>query len=406
MTDFHLDSEVYSSDRRFRLVAEHTGDPTDPDFHRFESAFRFRLFDSQQKDIPTWEFQGEEAEFTPLQMHLDDSGFGVIRCWLHNGEFLIGITPQGERFVHVNITPPPPENVVFQMNPGHYVWQDIHIQDTDRGAFSSDSFHYFITLNQSLYFVTRTHWSRRLIINLTTGQLIDNDEQFDELVLACKRQEIKMSQDQLAYLSMHPELFQLYQLSEQPEKTIDDDYFLRAMEQLKVTAYLAGRFEQSSALRHLCQFEAYDLYSYEATSLAFGFDSPIEMQVNDTRALIQHVIHALGSQCEGYPSFQFFNDETELLYGSIHNRIDSFEQINPGSTAEEILLQLGSPNWLINTYSEPIIDRTETWLFDAYDPKTNTWSTLRILWGFEGMISVNKETTYPHQFLEREGLIG
>ena len=214
---------------------------------------------------------GEEQPWpSPDVLIVDDSGVVVIGD-IHNAFWVIDIAGKASRVVSLSEYIPKDE------------YEKWVRQSTAGPMWAGLSLWYFSRVDDDLYFVVRTYWDRRLVINVNSRSPVPDPSRIErQLTAAETRISLKILKEGAAN-----------QFSPNSDELIVDS-------DIRTAAFLAGKLNIREAIPLLKQLEA---AANESSSSTFA-GADIEYEENLPRQIAQFSLRRLDAVPIGYPASQ------------------------------------------------------------------------------------------------------
>lgn len=436
---FYPDCEAASPNGKFTLEARspHNGTinhqdgraPSEDEFgfkyREHQRNFRYRLLVTpstalipgnlgEELGAVIWERWQERFEDSPRELVVSDEGWSVIRTHGFRPE-LIAVALDGQEVIRVKIGGPKDgtegdkeEETELNATQGNVqIWCAEHIQDTTAGLFwTAHSWRDFLRLKDAIYFVWRSSWGQRLVIDLTNASLLGEEEQRHSVLnLAMQEAEMDWAYNLLSELAA--QITDVKKLLTRRRKDATRSHPLREkLIEATSAIQLAGAHRMARCIPMLRCMEEIDYPSYSTGSTAMGGDWWLEVQY--FRPILHHSLRLLGQEPLGFAAYHFrISDRKRFpMPDRVADRQARAHEVRQEMTAKQVLQLLGSPDHVKKRSHQvgTVYRWSEDWEYDFL--AGDQWSTFRITWeekGKEGQI-VQRETVPPYwlQTDERE----
>jgi len=416
-TVYYPNRDARSPDGRFLLegrsphngtIAHRDGTSAEGEFgftyREHQSGFRYRLLDTFRRGSArvVWERWQDGPENSAHELHASDHGWSVIRTHGMRPE-VIAVNPAGQDAVRVRVFGPldadsdsdsdadsPSRDQAAARRVPIQTWTARHLQYTTAGYYwSLFSWPYFLRSGSIDYFVWRTFWGQRLVINLTAGKVLPEDKvQPAELAQAMDLEERRGATELLTDVTAQlPEVQAV--LAREPggkeptgeEKALKERAWERAWRAVAAIQVL-GAHRVAECLSLLRKWEPVECLAYTTRSNAMTEGWHLSAQL--IRPAVHHALKHLGEQPGGYPVYRFARGlsrhEEIPLPTPPPDRDGILARLPPGAAARRVLEQAGSPDHIrrASHLVEGSYQWTEDWEYDSF--KDGKWSTLRITW--------------------------
>lgn len=408
---FYPDCEDSSPNGRFTLEARsphngtinhRDGRPPSEDEYGFkyrdhQDHFRYQLIDTHAaalSDSSTrhviWERWQNQDEDSPHEVVVSDEGWSVIRTHGFRPEVLV-VSPEGRDIIRVEIKSPnegdaedldddeeepsvPAANV--------QAWRAVRLQYSTAGMWWSEhSWRYFFRLGDARYFVWRTSWGQKLVIDLGRANILSEAEQMAPAISdAMREEEIQGATSLLAEMAEKmPEIQQL--LKNRDSDSEQKNPLLGKLRRVTSAIHLIGVHRVIEAVELLRPWEPIDYPRYSTSSPGMSDGWSVKSQF--FRPILHHSLRLLGKEPQGYPAFNFIKDRNRFpLPEFVPDRRDRAFMLTQSMDAKGILQLLGSPDH-VRKEAHQVGKRnyyrwTEDWDYDFL--VDGQWLTLRIAW--------------------------
>ncbi|WP_120544667.1 hypothetical protein [Corallococcus terminator] len=398
----YADRVATSPEGRFTLTAHSSDDGTAPQppgppvstegfafkGHELQNGFRYRLMEhspGSPEARVVWERWQVGRENSPHELHVSDDGWSVLRTHGFNPE-VIAVAPSGRDAVRVRIHGP--ERTPVQCEApvaGSHDWLALRMVGSTGGMFwTSNAWPYFFRDGGTDFFVWRTHWGQRLVLDLTHATLVPEDAADAARVHAMDAAEERGVSALLSELAERWEevraLVAENGTSAGPE-TLDP---LRdKLERVVAALHLVGVHRIQACLPFLQQWETVDALLYTTSSIA-GRGASLEVQT--FRPIAQHSQRLLGVSPLGFAAYRFldFDEARRQVPGHLTDRRERLMALKRKMSARQVLEQVGAPDHLSrqSLSAEDGTRWTEHWDYDSQ--VEDRWVTFRIIWEARG----------------------
>lgn len=356
---FFLDFTASSPDARFLFEA------TSPDNKAWEgrpmpfaAEFTYTLTDSKAEKV-VWTYQ-QRDEGSPIQAFVHDSGWVVVRT---ARDQLLAFSPEtGQRHDAVRILSQ------FSAEEG-----TKYVQYTTAGPFwSGGSRWYFVEIQGRTCFVVRTHWGRRVIMDLASGKLVEDDGG------AAKADKEWC----LNTLKTH-----------MPRVAQNDQQFGGYVNDVLTAILIAAHDRVEEAVPYLREAEKAE-YGRMRVSISWPTDSAgtnrerVVVVEREIRRYAQTALRILGEVPANLPAFVFGElratvGESDFAFANAEPREIGIPKIRAGWTTKQVLEAIGSPDRM-----SP--DR-EGMAWD-FHMDGEAQHTVRLIWQDDAITSIKKIT--------------
>lgn len=413
-------------------------------YREHQSDFRYRLLDTAGSALVDddagsvlWERWQDRAEDSPHELLVSDEGWSILRTHGFRPE-VIAVARDGRDVLRVEIhggedsgrtehTASPPRAGNVQL------WRAEQLHHTTAGLYwTLHSWKYFIRLQGTDYFVWRTSWGSRLVIDLTKATLLAEDAQSDAaLSQAMQEQETELAYELLAEIALHVHEIQTL-LARKKELEVDEEHdddddeaddeatdeaddgkgfdaiwaeiaanaasddgdveveaeesepepthpLIEKLSEATAAIQLMGVYRVARSIPLLRRLEEIDCPTYSTGSTALGDNWWLEAQL--LRPILHHTLRLLGQEPQGYATYQFtLKSKRHPLPERVPRNYAMVDQVTPELTALQVLELLGSPDH-IKSKSHPdgkFFRWTEDWEYDFLVDQG--WVTFRITW--------------------------
>lgn len=348
-----------SDNGRFTLEAK----PTKTD-DILEPTYRYQMYDGGSGSTTDrkllWVNTQEKREAPMCTAHLSDDGWTIIETEFSPA--LVAYSPDGRRTLEVGI------------GGGSPAWKPKSFCWTSAGAMWGRSWQCFFTFEQSPYFACRASSGERLILDLSRGKAFVTETQAPKNVVSaaidCEKKEVTQV---LALLSQH--------MSDLSTKLIGQEHLnenplSRAFGKVHDALRMVGVHRMKNCIPYLREWESMGQYSSGGgPSEIFG-----SYEANYRRSSAVHSLKILDEVPNGFPLYSLatyggaLGLEEHVIKGSgYHGRADKIKVFNTEMNAFEVILLLGSPDFI-----ECASFTKEIWEYDYREGES--WATLKISW--------------------------
>jgi hypothetical protein len=387
----------------------------------FQRHFRYRLMcrsspradaDASAVDTIIWERWQEGREGSPHELVVADDGWSAIRTHGFDPAVIL-LRPDGSALLRVRVTAAgdaegpddkgtSPRNADRLEGEREVAWQATNLSMTTAGAFwAGNSWPYFCECELGHYFVWRTFWGDRLIVDLDLAKLVTDDEITQRLSDAfdcVERNNVNIMFDDLM---RHFEAAQSYLTRRHDDSERQWPSSRHPVRRLLQAFHLISVHQMREYLPLLRSWEVIDCPSSSTGCVALRDHWWVESQF--LRAVICQSTRSLGVEPRGYPSFNFRRSIDEpsrfALPECLSDRRDRLQKLGEAPKAADVLSVVGAPDH-IRKRSHPVergfYGWTEEWEYDVL--VGGNWRTLRLTWEEVGkasrLRSKNEESSY------------
>ncbi len=380
-TVFFPDCEATSPNGRFTLDAR---SPSRLEERVGQYDFLYRLFDG---DRVVWEREQGLGEPWPHQVLVSDDGWSILRTH-GNPPRVIAVSPDGHDTIHV-VLRTCSAGVPTQGEPGPWRVRQCEWVINPPYFFTGglwwagESWPYFFQVDGTAWFVWRTSWGPRLVIDLTHGLLAPEDSPARAAIIRAMDEEEKRG----AYLllwKLAARLYEVQQFASSPERPSIGEKPSPLHVQLRrvqPALKLVGLHRCEEALPVLRFWERIDYQGSSESCTAMGAGWVVESQA--FRPHVQHALRLLGAEPQGYAAYHFRpgRERARLpVPEHVALRRESAEKLDPGMSAEQVLQRVGAPDHIRRHWHEgrKVHRWTEEWEYDFR--VAGQWVTLRLTW--------------------------
>jgi hypothetical protein len=432
---FYSDCEGTSDGGRFTLEARspHNGTIRHRDgrkvsedefsfkYRQDQSEFRYQLLDNAhsrsfvrllRRDARrvVWERWQGPREDSPAELVVSDDGWAVIRTHGFRPE-VIAVALDGRDILRVRITGEGSEHDDSAPTPSVFHWDPEHLVLSTAGLYwTAHSWRDFFQHGGIPYFVWRTCWGQRLVIDLGHAVAFTDEQHWPAGVAAAvvgaeKRGVMAL----LSGLSRRMDEVRFLLTRRKNGEGDDRHPMLERVRQVAAALHLVGVHQLPAGVPFLREWERIDFPSSSMGSTAMP--GPWWLETQYFRPIVHHSLKLLGEEPVGFPTYHFTstedNDYRRLpMPERLPDRRNRAGQVDREMSAQTVLELLGSPDF-IQRRSEQKGQRYlwfEDWEFDFR--AGDTWVTLRIRWeernGQVQMMSIDEVPPYWLQLDERE----
>jgi hypothetical protein len=371
-----------------------------------------RLFGREGRRV-VWERWQAPREDSPHELVVSDDGWAVIRTHGFRPE-VIAVTPDGRDILRVRITGPgsehddPAPNCTLTS----FNWVPEHLVFSTAGLYwTAHSWRYFFRHGGDPYFVWRTSWGQKLVIDLGHAVAFSDEQQLPaglaEAIVESEKQGVMTL---LGGLSRRMDEVRFLLKSRKEGERDERHPLLERVRQASSALHLVGVHRIRECIPFLREWEDIDLPSVSMGSNAMSGGWWLETQL--FRPSVHHALKLLGEEPQGFPTYHFtnFGDNTGRRFQMperICGRRERTRQVARKMSAEDVLRLLGSPDFVkqkVHDAGTPHWRATEFW---EYDFRTDGgWVTWRITWEERKrrgrIMSIEEVAPYWLQSAERE----
>ncbi|MCF7957951.1 MAG: hypothetical protein K9M57_05825 [Phycisphaerae bacterium] len=358
---YYSDIVEYSSNGRFKVEAT-SPDNSHGEGEPFQDDFTYRLYDVVKGEC-LWKRKQPMEEASPVSLFVSDAGWVVI--WTSCIELImVGIDGRDCGMVDMwwnGLTKEEREKYSMETTAGP-MWE-------------GHSMKYFANYESKDYFVMRTWWSRRIIIDLEEGKLIRETEDMADILLQMEKDHI------------------LNKLEAATKQKTDwnDQKYLSIFSGAMTAAYMAGQIKMEEAVAYLRELEPDD---FIGSSCVGGYDENIEVGKVDRksyseysmRRIAQLSLRRLGQKPKPYPCTRFRVNDTEfdLCHPYVPVPLDKDRRL----MAEEVARGMG-PEAVLGVVGAPDLISWDRWHYDMDCEKPYT---LIVCWDENEVCGIQKKT--------------
>lgn len=411
---FYADCEAASPNGKYTLGAHspHNGTishrdgrtPSEDEFafkyREHQSEFRYRLIDNSRSPLlarlfgkgggsVVWERWQEKGEDSPHEVVVSDDGWSILRTHGFNPE-LIAVSPEGKDVIRVRIGGPKDEDASEENEEAEqrtcrgnsHLWRAAHLMFSTAGKYwTAHSWRFFFNLNKVNYFVWRTSWGQRLVIDLTHAALLSEEEQDSAAFsLTMREAETQSACYLLTDLARQPtEIQRLLSCRRNESEAEPQNPLLEKLGHATSAIHLAGVHRATRCVPLLRRLEQINCAAYSTSSTAMGYGWSVEAQY--FRPILHHTLRLLGEEPQGYAAYHFTNESGRF---PVPERVDARRErsttLNLSMDAKQVLRLLGSPDHLRQESHKAgkFYRWTEDWEYDFQ--VGGQWVTFRITW--------------------------
>ncbi|AFE03792.1 hypothetical protein COCOR_00936 [Corallococcus coralloides DSM 2259] len=349
-------------------VSHQSGLPPEMPFGRpvFQKSFHYQLLEHVPGSVEprvVWERWQKDGELSPHEVLVSDGGWSVIRTHGFDPE-VIAVSPSGQDVLRVCIP-----GLKKEAEGDCLIWRPLHLMWTTAGTFwSGASWPYFLHDGGTDFFVWRTYWGQRLVLDLTHAALIPEQEAPVHVMDATEQREVSVL---LSELTEHLNEVQAFFAGPDSSHPIRPKA-LRAI----AAIHLVGVHRIQACLPLLQEWESADLPISTMSSTAFP-GATIETQF--FRPITQHSMRLLGTEPRGFAPYRFLGARCTVPE-SVPDRRERALALKQNMRARDVLLQMGNPDFVIKQSRDVDGDTlwTETWEYDFL--VEGQWKTLQLVW--------------------------
>jgi hypothetical protein len=372
----HEPPSATSESGRYRLTARSTDDTDRTLRSLLHGSFVYKLRDTKlQKDLWTRKQPEDEPvdlgepgrpfivrtwkERSPVSLFVDDDGWSVL--WL-GGDELIVVRRDGKETAKLKIL-----DAFSQKERNHYVQFAL-----DVGEYWGRRQCYFTTRQGSSYFVVRTWWGHRVILDLESGRLASDTGSLATVLDQADRTFVRTTLEAA--------------VKEYQKRPTSDEV---ASAPVRMAIYMAGQMHMKECIPSLRLLED---CPYMGESALFEGEEPKEgeldyriWEVFNVRQVVQLALRRLNELPKSLPSAQFrpYHEDHRLGKPFVpvlsKPRADLAASIHRGMQAIDVLRLLGSPDFNCGVLWEYEMDGRKPY-------------TLLIEWDDKGAKSVVRKT--------------
>ncbi len=408
---FYPDCHAASPSGRFTLEARspHNGtipyrdgrSPSERDFafkyRQHQREFRYRLLDHASGSAEprvVWERWQGQGEDSPHELLVSDDGWSILRTHGFNPE-VIAVSPAGRDTLQVQVlkaghTPEEDEEEEREPREGRReVWHAEHLVWSTAGTrWAQHSWPFFFRADGTDYFVWRTCWGQRLVLDLTHAALVPEDSPAQATLARVMDDEEKRGVSALlADLSERVEEAQRLLArrdSEEEEEEEEPHPLSEKLERAVAALHLAGVHRLQECVPFLQRWEAVEARRYSTDSVAFGgaWGTSWMLEAQAFRPILHHSLRLLGVQPQGYAAFRFRNPDKNAapIPEQVTGRRQRSADLDTAMPPEQVLRWMGPPDH-VRKRSHPVgtlYRWTEEWEYDFQ--VADGWVTLRLTW--------------------------
>jgi hypothetical protein len=327
---YYPDKSVTSSNSRYRVDAKSPDNKSATENMPFAENFTYTLQDLQTKKT-LWTRKQKEDENSCVSLHVNDGGWTVIYTgW----DELIIVNLKGKdvgkiRILGDAIKKDEREKYVFETTAGPY-WTRF-------------SLWYFADFEKREYFVIRTYWDKRIIIDLQKGKLVPEDWKLAKTLL----------EKEHAFV-----LSELEKAVKTREKWENEDYF-EGWTYIFNAAFVAGRIGAKDAIPFLHKLEDINFVNSSTVGSVYELkpnEGDLDISSYHTfglRRIVHLSLRRLGEKPGPYNCIQFHmfskDENKHELYPVPKLKVpreDSVDKIFKGQDCSEVLNLIGMPDYI------------------------------------------------------------
>ena len=348
------DSITYSPNELFKLEATSPDNANNGD-HPFQSGFIYKLYNTETNSCLWSRKQPMKinnnyripTEGSPEAIYINNKGYVIIKTSL--SLIIVGIDGKDRGIINIF------GQALTQIE------QDKYVANTTAGSiWEGHSLWYFADYNEVSYFIIRTYWGRRIIIDINKGIITKEFPKLDNFLLAEETDYIETTLK--AALKEVP----AWENGEEKSKNT----FYDAM----TCAFIAGQLKINQVIPYLREFEK---SNYTGSSVFGIFDRGLDDgEVDRTKYStfdIRHIAHLslrrLGQKPTSYPCTQFYEYHKDFIQKPYiptklkNERHTLVSHIQKGMKPRELLNTIGAPD---------IVSYNDEWLYDMDSEKPYT----------------------------------
>ncbi|NPC68573.1 hypothetical protein HPP05_02285 [Corallococcus exiguus] len=332
----------------------------------FQESFYYQLLEHVPGGVEprvVWERWQKDGELSPHEVLVSDGGWSVIRTHGFDPE-VIAVSPSGQDVLRVCIP-----GLRQEAEGDCLIWRPLHLMWTTAGTFwSGASWPYFFLDGGTDFFVWRTYWGQRLVLDLTRAALIPEQEAPVHVMDATEQREVSVLMTELTGRLKEVQAFFADPDAPQPIRP----KALRAI----AAIHLVGAHRIQACLPLLQEWESVDLPISSMSSTAFP-GATIETQF--FRPTVQHSMRLLGTEPRGLAPYRFLGARGSVPE-SVPDRRERARALKQNMRAQTVLLQMGNPDCVFKQSRKVDGDTlsTETWEYDFLVDRQ--WKTLQLVW--------------------------
>ncbi len=359
-------------------------------YPQHQDEFRYRLIDNtrtplsgrlfgKQEGLVVWERWQERDEDSPSEVVVSDDGWSILRTHGFRPELVV-VSPRGKDVLRVGVTGSGSEHKNCSTTTPACVWSPERMGFSTAGLYwAQNSWRYFFRHQNSTYFVWRTYWGQRLLLDLSNATLLPQPETSDPLFLALVEAEKQTVCDLLsAFSDKMDEVKKWFQPRANEEAEQEADPRIRF---LRSAFHLVGVHRIASVVSLLRDWEEIDY-----PSVSMGSHAMVEcwwLEVQYFRPILHLSLRLLGQEPLGYPTYHFriYDGDRFSLPERVAERRTKATRVSKDMPAETVLQMLGSPDFVKQRSVQvgEIYRWSEDWEYDFRVPEG--WKMFRITWG-------------------------
>lgn len=375
--------------------------------HQHEFRYRLLAFPGDPSEAGggrgrvVWERWQDKGEDSPHELVVADDGWSAIRTHGFRPEVIV-VSPTGHDTVRVRIADATDDEDA-EVDPSdtrpasgtvpNLSWPAKHLSHSTAGSYwAGHSWPYFLRWAGNPYFVWRTYWGDRLVIDLAHAAIAslagDPTAAFREAMDEEEKQGVLAL---LTDLSGHlPEVEGLVarRRSGEDDEEGELEPWREKLRRVTSALHLAGIHRVRDAIPHLRGWEPVDCPSYSTGTTAFGRGWWV--QVQHFRPILRQSLRLLGEQPRGFPAYYFQQTPDKVRLAVAERPGVAHEQaagLRDTLSTHEVLDLLGTPDHILRR-SHPVgrglYKWTEEWEYDSL--LAGRWITLRITWEEAGRV--------------------
>lgn len=348
-------------------------------YRSHQNNFRYRLIERTTQNV-LWEKWQPTPEDSPGELIVGNNGFTVVRTHGFGPEIIIRDL-NGATVIRIVVEPEwgNPNRKESARAPGSIVWVAEQLCDSSAGYYwSFPSWRYFVTVDNRSYFVWRTYWNARLVVDLTDRAKIDPSP---KLARALDRAEALGVHKRLQQLiSRKVEIAAGFARNQDDNRPVTYDELGEWIASADGAIQLAGIHRVHDCIPILRQFESFDLRSCSTGIRAI--DRSCSLNIKLYRPIVRHALQRLGEQPGPYPPYSITSglDENEWsIPQQIPDRAERLARIACPMAAEAVLQELGYPDHISQKFLND--EFIEQWEYDEL--RHGRWETKILEWNIQ-----------------------
>jgi hypothetical protein len=344
----------------------------------FQRDFLFRLRDLSRGRV-VWERRQSHDEQSPGEVVVGNDGWSIIRTHGFSNE-VIAVDPCGEDAMRIGIV----GSKTDELNPGTEspasgsVWIAKQMSFTTAGDYwSGNSWRYFVTVGSRRYFVWRTSWGDRLVLDLNDRKVVSPNAR---LAASFQKAESEGSFNRLRQLRP---LLGLMKKRLAADDTDDDeaDELSEWIQSASAAISLVGVHRVRDAVTLLREWERLEIPGSMCSTWAFG--GRWWLCRWSFRAITRHSLQRLGEQLESAPPCLYAEswDGPRLeAANNVADREAKLSSIRRPMSGMAILKLVGNPDHVGHVVS--CGESFEQWEYDVL--VSGVWRTKCLQWDYSG----------------------